>query len=274
MAKGIALLMMAVLFQLNFPEAAGQQVTIKIGGTGGAMASMKELAAAFQRKHPSARIVIISHLGTRGGIKAVAEGAIDIGISGRALTGAELSQGLKQTEYARSPFVFVTSTAGPGMDLTLGVLTRIYRGEIKTWPDGTSIRLILRPEGDIDTIMLKAISPELKDAVEKAQASEGMITAITDQDSAAYVGKIRGSFGTSTLTQIVSEKRGVTMLPFNGVMPGVETVAKGTYPFSKPFVMITGPKTSPEARSFAGFVVSREGRAILSRNGNLVPKEK
>lgn len=271
----IAVFISLVLFQSNACSwADDQRVTIKIGGTGGAIGAMKELAEAFQKKHPSVRIVFVPNLGTRGGIKAVAEGAIDIGISGRALTAAELSQGLKQIEYARSPFVFVTSRNGAGINLTPDMVMKIYRGEIKTWPDGTRIRIILRPDGDGDTIMLKAISSRVKDAVGTAQSREGMITAITDQDSADHVEKIKGSFGTSTLTQIISEKREVTMLPFNGVMPGVETAVKGAYPFSKPFVMITGPNCPPVARGFAGFVGSPEGRAILTKTGNLVPKGK
>lgn len=253
---------------------AADSATIKIGGTGGAMGTMKELVAAFQKKNSSSRVVIVPNLGTKGGIKAVAEGAIDIGISARVLNSSELSQGLRQIEYARSPVVFVTSHKGARINLTLDMLIKIYRGEIKTWPDGTPMRIILRPEGDADTVMLKAISPAMKDAVVTAQSREGMLTAITDQDSAGYAEKIRGSFGTSTLTLIIAEKREVTMLPFNGVLPGVEAVLRGAYPFSRLFVMITGPKSSPAANSFVEFASSREGRAILAKTGNMVPKGK
>ena len=181
--------------------------TIKIGGTGGAMGAMNELARAFRKKHPGMDIIFVPNLGTSGGITAVTAGAIDIGLSGRPLNRSELASGLREVEYARSPFVFVTAHTATGMNLTLDQIARIYRGEVKKWPDGIPIRLILRPEGDADTIMLKSISPDLREAVGKAQSREGMTMALTDKDSADAIEKIKGAFGTSTLTQIISEKR-------------------------------------------------------------------
>lgn len=256
----------------NHELSAGESgKIIKIGGTGGAIGTIKELAAAFQKKHPEVSVVVVPHLGTRGGIKAVMEGAIDIGLAGRSLNPAEIAMGLNGTEYASSPFVFVTSNAA-GMNLTLDKIARIYTGEIRQWPDGTQIRLILRPEGDIDTIILKGISPEIEEAVKKARTREGLTVAMTDQDSADIVEKLSGSFGTTTLTQIISEKRHFTVLPLNGIIPGLKTIANGTYPFYKNFTMITGPKPSPVARSFIEFVKSKEGRSILMKTGNNVPK--
>ena len=242
--------------------------TIKIGGTGGAMGAMKVLAGAFQKKHPGLNIIFIPNLGTGGGIMAVTGGAIDIGLAGRPLNPSELSQGLKEVEYARSPFVFVTAHTVTGMNLTLDQIVRIYRGEMKKWPDGTPIRLILRPESDADTKMLKGISPELRQAVEKAQSTEGMTKALTDGDSADAIEKVKGAFGASTLTQIISEKRSLTALPLNGVSPGVQTLADGRYPYFRTFYMITGPKSQSAVQSFIEFVKSQEGTAILVKTGN------
>ena len=244
--------------------------TIKIGGTGGAIGAMKELAAAFQKKHPSVRIDIISHLGTRGGINAVLEGAIDIGLAGRHLGPEELSMGLKEVEYAKSPFVFVTAESGKGKNLTLEMIVRIYRGDIRKWPDGTPIRLILRTDGDVDTIMLKGISHDMREAVEKAEAREGMTIAMDDQENSDLVEKLKGSFGTSTLTQIISEKRAFTVLPLNGITPDIGAMVAGSYPYYKIFVMVMGPKSSPISRDFVAFVRSPEGKRILTRTGNYV----
>jgi phosphate transport system substrate-binding protein len=152
------------------------------------------------------------------------EGAIDIGRAGRHLNPEELSMGLKEVKYAKSPFVFVTAKNGKGMDLTHEMIVGIYRGDIRKWPDGTPIRLILRPEGDVDTIMLKGISHDMREAVGKAQARKGMTIAMDDQENADKLEKIKGSFGTSTLTQIISEKRALTVLPLNGITPDLGTL--------------------------------------------------
>lgn len=248
------------------------KVTIKIGGTGGAMGAMKELAVAFQKKHPEAEFVFVPHLGTRGGIKAVMEGAIDIGLAGRPLNPDERSAGLKEVEYSRSPFVLVVSKDSAVTNVTLDQVVNIYLGKMKTWPDGTPVRLILRPEGDVDTIMLKGMSANMQEAVKKAQLKEGLTTALTDQDCATAIEKTKGAFGPSTLTQIISEKRSLKALALNGVTPGTKAIADGTYPYFKAFHMITGPKSSPAVRAFIEFLKSREGGSVLARTGNYVPR--
>lgn len=251
--------------------AASAAAPLRIAGTGGALGAMKQLAAGFQKKYPGSSVQIIPHLGTRGGISGVLKGAIDIGLAGRQLNPQELAQGLQGTEYARSPFVFVTGSKQQ-LDLSHELIARIYRGEVMQWRDGTPIRPVLRPEGDVDILMLKAITPAITDAVSRAGSREGMTIALDDQQNCDLLEKIPGSFGTSTLTQIVAEKRALAMLPLNGVTPTIKTMIAGRYPHFKTFVMVTGPKSSPLARQFIAFVKSPEGGKILARTGNHVPR--
>lgn len=56
---------------------AGEE--IKIGGAGSALGSMKMLGAAFEKKHPGVKVVVLPSLGSIGGIKAVSKGALDNG---------------------------------------------------------------------------------------------------------------------------------------------------------------------------------------------------
>lgn len=238
------------------------------------MRAMNELARAFLKKHPGLDIIFVPNLGTRGGISAITEGAIDIGLAGRPLNSSELATGLNEVQYARSPFVFVMAHKITGMNLTLDQIVKIYGNEVKKWPDGTPVRLILRPEGDVDTVMLKDISPDLRQAVGKAQSRAGMRTMRTDKETADAIEKVKGAFGTSTLTQIISEKRSLVVLPLNGVTPGINTLEDGTYPYFKAFYMITGPKSNPAAQSFIEFVKSKEGRAILIKTGNSILRVK
>jgi len=246
--------------------------TLKIGGTGGAMGAMKELAAAFNKVHRDVKIVFIPHLGTRGGIAAVKDGALDIGLAARELTPAERSAGLKDVEYAKSALVFAISGKSAVTSITTEQVAKIYRGEMKTWSDGTPVRLVMRPCGHGDIIHLKKISPALQRAVEYAESREGLLTALTDQDCADAVEQIRGAFGVLPLTQIVSEKRELRALVLDGVMPGAKTVEDGRYPHFKTFHMVTGPKAPPAALRFIEFVTSKAGRAILGRTGNSVQR--
>jgi len=60
-------------------------------------------------------------------------------------------------------------------------------------------------------------------------------------------------------------------LRFNGVEPSVRTVADGSYPYFKPLLIVTGPKTPAAAQEFVAFVRSATGREILERSGYSPP---
>lgn len=277
--KGLVFFALSLLIALFFALVGGdyiqaaEKATLKIGGTGGALGAMEEMAAAFEETHPGITVSIIPHLGTRGGINGVLKGAIDIGLAGRALNPQELAEGLQGRAYARTPFLFATGKPGEESTLTYEMIAALYRGEIRKWPDGTKIRLILRPTGDVDILMLKAISPAMNEAVQQAEGREGMIFALDDQENCDLLEKIPGSFGTSTLTQILSEKRHLTILPLNGLRPD-SIAAAGRYPHYKELHMVTGPRPTPLALKFIDFVNSTTGRIILLKNGNVLPEVK
>ncbi|MBI5664419.1 MAG: substrate-binding domain-containing protein [Nitrospirae bacterium] len=249
--------------------AADLKGTIKIGGTGTALGSFKELSEAFKKIHPEVNFVILPSLGSGGGIKAVNEGALDIGLSSRPLKETEMQPGAVAVEYARTPFVFATAMKTEGTNYTLMDIAKIFSGEIKTWPDGTPIRLVLRPESDMDTVIQKGMSPEMDKAVKKALSREGMMVAATDQESADTMEKVRGAIGTSTLAQIISEKRNLNSIVLNGVMPDMKSLADGSYKYYKTLFIITGPKSVAVTNSFIEFIKSKEGRAILTKSGHL-----
>lgn len=258
-----------LLLSVSCLYAADLKGTIKIGGTGTALGSFKELGEAFKKIHPDVNIVILPSLGSGGGIKAVNEGALDIGLSSRPLKDTEKQQGTVAVEYARTPFVFVTAQKTGSHNFTLQDIAKIFSGEMKKWPDGTPIRLVLRPESDMDTVLQKSMSPEMDKAVTKALSHEGMIMAFTDQESADSVEKVQGAIGTSTLAQIISEKRPLNTITLNGVVPDMKNLANGSYKYYKTLYIVTGPKSGPVSRDFIEFINSGKGREILQKTGHL-----
>ena len=185
----------------------------------------------------------------------------------------ERKQGAVSAEYARTPFIFGTSHKGRLPDLTIEKLAAIYAGQTKTWPDGAPFRVILRPAGDADTAYLKDMSPAMDKAVQAALSRQGIVTAVTDQDAAEMVGRIRGGFGALTLAQLVAERRPLKPLSVNGVAPGLRALADGSYPYYKTLSLVTGPNTGEETRAFIKFVNSPEGRSILAKTGHLVLRD-
>ncbi|MCH8138308.1 MAG: substrate-binding domain-containing protein [Proteobacteria bacterium] len=244
--------------------------TLKIGGTGAALGTMRVLADAFMQSRPNISIEIPSSLGSSGGIQAVGAGALDIGLSSRPLKNKERKAGLKQTTFARSPFMFVTSNGHADPSLTLTELVAIYSGDQAYWSDGARIRLVLRPETDTDTTILESSIDGMGTALAKARETPGVPVAYTDQDAMEMAERIPGALTTATLTSILTEHRSLMPISIDGVAPTVDNLANGSYRMSKTLYFVTGPKVSSIALDFIRFVQSAAGASILSDTGNLM----
>lgn len=240
---------------------------LRIGGTGAALGTLKLLADAYHKAQSETQVVIVPNLGSTGGIKAVLSGAIQLGVSSRGLREGEVGQGAKSITYGRTPFVFVTSNKTLGVSgVTTEQLPDIYSGKLERWPNGARIRIILRPESDSDTDIVRSISPAVKEAETAAQKRPGILVGPTDHDAISLVEKLPGSFGTSTLSLLLSERPQVVALKLNGVDP----VANSTYPLVKDMLFVTAAATPPSAHKFIEFVRSPAGRQILARTGHVV----
>lgn len=261
--------MVIFLGMLLLDAAAAASETLKIGGVGTALGSMKLIAAAFEKSNPGIRVVVIPSLGSSGAAAAVHKGALDIGLMGRPLKEEEAGSGMKVLEYARTPFVVVTKNRSMPTGVTTAELVKFFRGDTKTWPDGKPIRLVLRPASDVDSALAKDISADMRSALDDAHARMGMLTATTDQDNADLIERTPGSLGFSTLTQVIAEHRALKILSFNGMNPSVKTLASGSYPLFKPLFLITKTEPAGNIKKFIDFVTQAEGKKILEASGNL-----
>ena len=248
---------------------ASKAQPVRIGGTGGAIGTVRALAEAQRRRDPAAaELQLLPNLGTSGGIAAVLEGAADIALAARLPTDAERAAGARHTPYARTPFAFATRAGGAAVRaVALDDVARIYAGELAEWPGGAPIRVVRRPASDSDTLTLEAVSPAMARAVTAAQRRPGLVTAGTDQDNADALEAVHGSFGAITLAQFLSEGRKLALFALDGVEPTPDAVAAGRYPLSKTFCFVTRSEPAPEAAAFMAFVAGPEGGAVLAGLG-------
>lgn len=260
-----------------FPGVASAQAVdpaassiIRIGGSGGSLETMRLVALAYKKIHPQAAVTIVPSLGSGGGIKALRAGAIDLAVIGRPLKDSELSPDINATEYARSPLVFATAPSMNIQAITTSELVSLYNGSRTIWPDGRIVRLVLRPEAESDTDIIKSLSLEMNQAVKTAQAREGMIVALTDKASADTLVKIPGAIGAITLAQLISENRPLRPLTLNGVTASRQTLQDGTYGYYKTFFIVSSAKSNLLARQFIVFLRSADAREILEKNGQWV----
>lgn len=243
---------------------------IRVGGTGSALGTMKILGEAFARQNASKiELTLMPNLGSSGALRALQAGAIDIALLSRPLSEAQHAAGLVAFEYGRSPFVLVSSKPGVG-NLTPAALADLLGGRTLTWSDGQPVRLVLRPKTDVDSKLLASLSQGIAEALTIASRRQGMVIAATDQEAADHAERLPGSLAVSTLALIVSERRKLNVLSFDGVPPSVAALADGSYRHFKSLAMVTQGAPSGAALQFIEFVRSPQGRAILEANGHLV----
>ena len=244
---------------------------LKMGGTGNAIGTMRLLAEAFARANPAVKPMVLDSIGTSGALKALPKGAIDIGLSSRALSEEESRNGLTATEYARSPTVFAVNTKIQADSISLAQIADIYLGKMNAWPDGVKIRPVIRQPGDDNTKQIKSLSPEIEKAVVFTESQPGLAFAATDQEAADKMENIPGSLGVTTLALIRSEKRNLKALSLGGVAPTSENARSGKYPMTKHFYAILPKEPSATALEFIKFVKSPAGRKILEETGHYIP---
>jgi phosphate transport system substrate-binding protein len=241
--------------------------SLRGGGTGAALETMRRLAGAFARSEPDISIEIIEGLGSSGGIAAVAGGAIDFSISGRPL-GAADNQSLQASIIARTPFGLVSSNRNPG-DLASTAVADLFAAANAAWPDGKPVRLILRPKSDSDSQLLANFFPNMTAVLEKTRARAEIPVAATDQDNATLAERLAGSLTAMTLAQLRTESRDIYFLNIDGVAPTLENFESGRYPYGKDLYLVMRYRTTPALDRFAGFLRSPEGRNVLRANGSL-----
>lgn len=244
--------------------------TIRINGSGSALDMMKPMIESYRRLHPEVFIVMEKPLGSSGALKALLAGALDITVSSKPLKPEEVAQGALAREYGRTPLLFVTNRDVRKTNISTREAEEIYRGTVRTWQNGEQLRLVLRPEGDIDTVILRGLSPGMDSAIAVARRQKGMIVAVTDPEASEAVAKTPGSFGAASLTSLLVDKPALNPLSLNGVKASVKTLASGAYPLAKDIRFVTTDKTPPAAQKFLEFVYSGRGRAIAEKAGVLV----
>lgn len=264
--NAVLLLLGAILL---LPPAVRAEETLRVSGTGTALGTMRRLGEAFAKATPGYALETLASVGSGGAFRAVADGALQLGISARPLKPEEYGMGLVALPYARTPFLFAAEPRSGAKDLTTAEALRIFRGEVTTWPHGGRLRLVLRPRTDADTQILMAISKEMAAAVEGALAREGMLVAATNQECNEMLGRTPGAIGPSSLTQILTEGLRITPLSWNGVAPTVRNLETGAYPLQKTLYLVIKAPASPAVRKFVAFLATPEARRILTETGNV-----
>lgn len=258
---------------------AAAAAEIRIGGAGTTIGTMKKLGEAYNQRQSKVKVTIIEKsLGAEGGVNALNDGQIEIGMSTRELDEAKDKKVITR-EIGRTPFVWAVAPSTAASNASSAELLQIYQLKKTTWDGQMRIRLVLRRPDVSDTMFLKdKMSPQAtwNAVMLELEKKPGMVMAKTAQDASDLVEKKMepGAVFTSTLAAIITEQRKLKALRIDGVEPTPRNVENGTYRYWKPVMVVTLPKSSPQIEDFIRFVRSAEGREILTRTGHAPSKDR
>jgi phosphate transport system substrate-binding protein len=257
----------AAFLVLLLLTTGGTAQTMNVGGTGGALGLLREIGVAF-REATGMQVVVMPSLGTQGGVRALADGKIDIAVIARELTEAERARGLRHVLVIRTPYGFATSLPNPP-SLAAEVIASYLREPRMKWPDGTPVRAVLRPPSESDYLHMFAAFPGTDSAIAALREREDIPVAASDQENLDLAESIPGSLVGTTLAQVVTERRSLQFIPVNGIRPSVEAFEAGVYPRVKPLFFVTRAAGPGATDTFMAFLASEEGQVILRRSGIL-----
>ncbi|OFV66029.1 MAG: Phosphate binding protein [Candidatus Syntrophoarchaeum butanivorans] len=238
-----------------------ENVELQIAGSTTVLPIAEECARVFMEKHPGSRIDVAGG-GSSHGIKAVAEGTVDIGTASRELKESERSRypDLIPHPIAKDGVAIVVHPSNPVNSITMEELRRIYTGEITNWKDlgGVDARIMVvsREEGSgtrdcFEHAVMKPINEEITD------------TAIIQDSNGKVRATVAGNENAIGFLSLGYVNQDVKALKLDGVEPTVENVVNGKYPISRTLWMITKGDPDPGEEEFLDFILSEEGQEIV-----------
>jgi phosphate transport system substrate-binding protein len=239
-------------------------------GSGVNLGITQLLAEAFVKHHPQIACDVPGSIGTKGAIRATADGAITFGLISRPLEKEEKALGLIAKPYARVPIVVATHPSVTDDGITHQELIEVYQGKRTRWQDGNQIIVLSRERWDSGFQVLQAKIPGFKAAYEESHQAKRWTIHFTDQEANQALAKTPYAIGVSDLGMIKTEHLNLKVLKLNGLMASPENLLNGSYLLDRELSFVYREKNLDERASlFFDFVGSDEGRKILTANGYL-----
>lgn len=256
--------LLVLLMVTGLWAAPSQAGTVRAAGSGIGIGLVRLLAEQYQAGHPGDPLWIPESVGTSGAVKGLASGKLDIGILARPLKPSELEGGVS-VPLCRTPLVFFTGARRKDVTLIRRDLSALFNNSLPAFPNG-DVRALLRPPTDAGFIRLLEIFPDLAPSVETARQLRGAVLALTDQEAMDMVESSRSLVAFGALTPMVAERRKLTPIPLDGVMPSAAALESGRYTHDVPLVLVLPANASPEARAFVDYARSPAAAALLRAN--------
>jgi len=255
------------------PVSTGQKQTIKISGSTTVLPIVQKAADQYMAAHPDADIQV-SGGGSGVGIQTIGAKTVDIGMSSREVTAAEMAKypSFVVTSVAQDGIAVIVNPANEIKFITLDQIKGIYLGTITKWTQitganvpGTNNQIVVIGRDSTsgtrtyfdETVLLKATP--IKTMLE--QNSNGAVSQAVAQTPGA-IGYVSIGF----------VNKDVKALPiwynFDKVIgPTIDNVKTKTYPVSRNLYVITNGQSGGLTGDFIKYILSPEGQKIVADEG-------
>ena len=261
MKKKISILAASLFICAALTGCSTQKETVATDGSTSMQKVIGVLGEAFETE--TGISVTYNPTGSGSGIKAVAAGSCDIGLSSRNLKDEEKSQGLNGTVLAYDGIAIIVNPENIVDDLDVDTIAKIYTGEIANWSEiggnDAEIVLIGREAGSGTRDGFESItktSDKCKYRQELTSTGDVITTVSQNPDAIGYA-------------SVASVKDTVKVVKVGGVEANEATIKDGSYVVQRPFVLVTksGEKLSSAAQKFYDYITSEKARTAISSAG-------
>ena len=231
---------------------------------------------AFEALYPDASIRI--EAGRPGeAVRRLFAAECDAAVLSRDLTPDERSAAvrggldLEGYRFAKDAVVVIVHPGNPVENMALDVLKRIYEGAITDWSQAGGSARPIEPvfpplESDMADFFVEHVmdGQPIRARALTATSDSGVVASVAERPGRiGFVPMAWGHRGAKTV-----RLAGMTGLPYENA--DAETIYRGDYPLTRPFLFEVRAEGPRLAHGFITFVTSRDGQVIVHQSG-LVP---
>ena len=273
-----AIVLTGLVYVPGTASAAAVTGTVTLSGSTSVNPLIQALGEAFMKKNPGIKVVEQNVTGSGAGITDAkdAKSTVDFGMSSRNLT-AEEAAVLNKTQICLDGLAIVVHKSNPLNEITPEQLYKIYTRDAAymdwsqisgSYTKSTKIAPFGREAGsgtrscfeDFFKEEYKTVLPKGYDVkLDGSLASTGVMQSSVLSNL--------GAIGYMSLGDMDEKK--VKALKVEGVEASKFSVADGTYPIKRPFLLVSNKQKTitPAAQAFLDFIASADGQAVIDKMG-------
>lgn len=240
---------------------------LHLAGSGTNLPLTRALVEAFAARSPEAHLVVYESIGSSGGVMAVYDDVVDLGLVSRPLKDREAALGVVTIPYARVPVVAAVNLGVPDAAITARELVDIYAGRKTRWSDGSPIVVLQREPGDSGHRAVGEALPEFAEADAQAYRDRRWRVILHDRAMQEALAITPGAIGLIDSGVLSLERLPLRALRLDGIEASEASVQSRRYPFSKDLAFVAVEEPGGLAAEFIRFTHGDEARALMRAHG-------